>query len=62
MPNGRCRMHGGASTGPTSAEGVARILVAKLVHGRYTAKMVQLRRMLAAERRAFRELLQLEQK
>ena len=25
MPNGRCRMHGGASTGPRTAAGLARI-------------------------------------
>lgn len=26
MPNGRCRMHGGASTGPRTAEGLARVV------------------------------------
>src|SRR5271165_6934967 len=33
MPNGRCRMHGGASTGPKSREGKARV-VAAMVDGR----------------------------
>src|SRR5271165_4696064 len=33
MPNGRCRVHGGASTGPKSPEGKARV-VAAMVEGR----------------------------
>jgi len=32
MPNGRCRLHGGASTGPKSPEGKARV-VAAMVRG-----------------------------
>ncbi|MGH8200324.1 MAG: HGGxSTG domain-containing protein [Steroidobacteraceae bacterium] len=28
LPNGRCRFHGGASTGPRTAEGKARALAA----------------------------------
>ena len=43
MANGRCRMHGGASTGPRTAEGLARIKKARTVHGRYSAEMVELR-------------------
>ena len=35
MANGRCRMHGGASTGPRTPEGLARIVAAKTTHGRY---------------------------
>ena len=31
----RCRLHGGASTGPKSKEGRARIAEAQLKHGRY---------------------------
>ena len=30
----RCRLHGGASTGPKTAEGKARIAAAQLKHGR----------------------------
>jgi len=37
MPNGRCRMHGGASTGPRTAEGIARIVAAQTKHGRRNA-------------------------
>jgi len=31
----RCRLHGGLSTGPKTAEGKARIAAAQLKHGRY---------------------------
>jgi len=41
MANGRCRMHGGASTGATSAEGKARIRAAVLQHGLFTAEARQ---------------------
>jgi hypothetical protein len=37
MANGRCRLHGGLSTGPRTAEGVARIRAARTVHGAYAA-------------------------
>ena len=36
MTNGRCRMHGGKSTGPRTAEGLQRSKRANLKHGRYT--------------------------
>jgi hypothetical protein len=39
MGNGRCRMHGGLSTGPTSPEGLARLAQARTVHGAYGAEM-----------------------
>lgn len=57
MANGRCRMHGGASTGPRTPEGLERLRKARTIHGRYSAAAIELRRMLAAERRALRELL-----
>jgi DNA-directed RNA polymerase specialized sigma24 family protein len=37
MPNGRCRLHGGLSTGPKTAEGIDRIRTAVTKHGRYSA-------------------------
>src|SRR4051794_22495215 len=46
MGNGRCRLHGGLSTGPTSPEGLARLARARTVHGAYGAEM-----------RAFREMV-----
>src|ERR1700688_3193720 len=33
MANGRCRMHGGTSTGPRTAEGLERCRTANLKHG-----------------------------
>lgn len=36
MANGRCRLHGGLSTGPKTPEGRERIRRALLNHGRYT--------------------------
>jgi hypothetical protein len=34
----RCRMHGGRSTGPRTAEGLARLRVARTIHGHYSAE------------------------
>ena len=48
MKNGRCRMHGGLSTGPRSAEGRARCAAARRIHGFYSAEMLALRRAGAA--------------
>ena len=36
LPVGRCRVHGGASCGPRTAEGRARIAAAQATHGRLT--------------------------
>ena len=33
MPNGRCRMHGGSSTGARTAEGLERCRLASWKHG-----------------------------
>ena len=35
MVNGRCRIHGGASTGPRTQAGLARMVAAKTTHGRF---------------------------
>ncbi len=37
MPNGRCRIHGGASTGPRTPEGLARSTAARWRHGKRDA-------------------------
>lgn len=37
MSNGRCRMHGGTSTGPRTPEGIARCTAAATKHGRRNA-------------------------
>jgi len=48
MKNGRCRMHGGLSTGPRTAEGRARCAAARRTHGFYSAETTALRRAAAA--------------
>jgi hypothetical protein len=56
MRNGRCRMHGGMSTGPTSPEGLARIAAARTVHGGYGAEMQQFRKLVREMREDKRRL------
>jgi hypothetical protein len=43
-------MHGGASTGPRTPEGLQRIVEARTTHGAYGAEMRALRRLLQALR------------
>jgi len=50
MPNGRCRLHGGFSTGPKTAAGIELIRRAVTKHGRYSQPA-------RAEGRALRLLL-----
>jgi hypothetical protein len=57
MRNGRCRMHGGASTGPRTPEGLARSKRAAWKHGRYSAEALAARRSARAAIRALRTLL-----
>jgi len=45
---GRCRLHGGKSTGARTAEGRQRARTARLVHGRRTAGVIGLRSAAAA--------------
>jgi hypothetical protein len=44
MPNGRCRMHGGPSTGPRTPEGLERSRRSNWKHGYYSAKAKRVRR------------------
>ena len=53
MANGRCRLHGGKSTGPRTPEGLERSRRARLVHGYYTAEAKAAR---AEARRTMRAL------
>ena len=57
MSNGRCRMHGGTSTGPRTAEGLARLREARTIHGGCSAEMMELRRAIAALRRQARRTI-----
>jgi len=50
MKNGRCRLHGGKSTGPKTPEGIERIRQAHLKHGEYTKEAI-------ASRKGFNALL-----
>jgi hypothetical protein len=50
MPNGRCRLHGGKSTGPRTTEGIERIQRAVTKTGRYT-------KLARAEHEQYRNLL-----
>ena len=59
--NGRCRLHGGASTGAKTLEGRERISQANLRHGKYTKDKLEKQRMNAAKGREIRkELRQME--
>ena len=42
--NGRCRLHGGASTGPRTKEGLAKIAAANTTTGQHTRAMIARRR------------------
>lgn len=44
MKNGRCRMHGGASTGPKTADGLARWRASVTIHGGRSREMIEFRR------------------
>ena len=52
MANGRCRLHGGLSTGPRTAAGLARMIAAKTTHGSYAMSGAAQR----AQQRYFRAL------
>ena len=36
LPAGRCTLHGGASTGPRTKDGLARLIEARTKHGKFT--------------------------
>ena len=57
MANGRCRLHGGLSTGAKMLEGRERARMANYKHGFYTAQMVAERRRVRQLFREFRSLL-----
>jgi hypothetical protein len=58
MANGRCRLHGGKSTGARTAEGLARCRTASLVHGHRTAEIIALKSAAARHGRNLRALAQ----
>jgi hypothetical protein len=59
--NGRCHLHGGASTGPKTAEGRARIAAAQFKHGRRSKKAIAERKAATRKKKAmYAELKALE--
>ena len=56
MPNGRCRLHGGLSTGPRTAEGLARCRRARWKHGARSAQVRALLRQAHLQSRRTRAL------
>src|SRR5206468_8164704 len=42
MANGRCRLHGGLSTGPRTPQGLARCRTARLMHGYRSRELIGL--------------------
>jgi hypothetical protein len=61
MTNGRCRMHGGRSTGPRTPQGLARSRKARWKHGRYSlrarAEQQYIRMLLREGRSIVKEML-----
>ena len=57
--NGRCYLHGGASTGPRTAEGRARIAAAQFKHGNRSKAAIAAQKANAARGRAIRDELAL---
>jgi hypothetical protein len=51
MANGRCRFHGGKSTGPRTEAGLARSRAARRTHGGYSAEIIDLCEAAAAHAR-----------
>jgi len=54
MKNGRCRLHGGKSTGPKTPEGIERIRLAHIKHGEYTKEAIASRKEFNALLREFK--------
>ena len=54
----RCRMHGGMSTGPRTADGLERVRRANWKHGHYSAEAISERRFLRQLLRGSRETLE----
>ena len=58
MPNGRCRLHGGKSTGARTAEGIERIRAARTIHGGYGAEAMKLRELVRGLKARTRRLVE----
>ena len=59
--NGRCKLHGGRSTGPRTEEGVDRLAASKTTHGRTTkAERAKAKHRAVVGRQVMRELRAIE--
>lgn len=58
MANGRCRMHGGKSTGPRTPEGLERSRKANWKHGHYSVESIALRRYISSLLRQSRDTIE----
>ena len=59
--NGRCKLHGGRSTGPRTNEGVTRLAASKTTHGRTTqAERAKAKQRAESGRQVMRELKEIE--
>ncbi len=58
MANGRCRMHGGKSTGPRTPEGLERSRKANFKHGFYSVELLEERKFIRQLLRNSRETLE----
>ena len=58
MANGRCRMHGGKSTGPRTPKGLERSRKANLKHGLYSAEVIEECKLMRQLLRSSRETLE----
>jgi len=56
MPNGRCKLHGGKSTGPRTPEGLERSRRANWKHGHFSREAKAERSLLRAAILALRDL------
>jgi len=61
MANGRCRLHGGKSTGPRTAAGLERSRAARLVHGFRSGRLIALRSATAQTARELKQLTRVAQ-
>lgn len=59
--NGRCKLHGGRTTGPRSEEGLIRLATSKITHGRTTkAERTKVKHRAEVGRQVREELQQIE--
>ena len=59
MANARCRLHGGKSTGPRTAEGVERLRAARTRHGAYGKGAREVRDLIRALKAGTKRLTEL---